>query len=87
MNSMWKRSFALLLSLVMVFGMVPVNAFAEDTAAVTCDGTAECQAVADHAEGCLKAIAEAEAAKAAEEAAKAAAAAPAEEAATEAVAE
>ncbi|MEF2836340.1 MAG: hypothetical protein U0N82_01270 [Oscillospiraceae bacterium] len=31
MNSMWKRSFALLLSLVMVFGMVPVNAFAEET--------------------------------------------------------
>ena len=30
MNSMWKRSFALLLSLVMVFGMVPVNAFAEE---------------------------------------------------------
>lgn len=28
---MWKRSFALLLSLVMVFGMVPVNAFAEET--------------------------------------------------------
>ena len=28
MNSMWKRSFALLLSLVMVFGMMPVNAFA-----------------------------------------------------------
>ena len=62
MNSMWKRSFALLLSLVMVFGMVPVNAFAEDSAAVVCDGTAECQAVADHAEDCLKAIADAEAA-------------------------
>ena len=31
MNSMWKRSFALLLSLVMVFGMLPVNAFATES--------------------------------------------------------
>ena len=31
MNSMWKRSFALLLSLVLVFGMIPANVFATET--------------------------------------------------------
>lgn len=34
MNNIWKRSLSLFLALVMVFGMVPVNAFATETEAV-----------------------------------------------------
>lgn len=46
MNSIWKRSFALLLSFVLVFGMIPVNTFAEEnagaeTTAVTEEAVAE----------------------------------------------